>query len=286
MTDSSRISPTAHYTGYVWCRHRLSPPGLETTTGRFMFEALRWPMHLAAKANRGLTLELLLLQRHLIIDHVLREAVESGAVAQIVEVAAGMSGRGLRLTQRYPRLTYLEADLPGMAARKRERLAALGATHRHRVLDVDALATSGALSLVEAARPHLDPTAGTAIVTEGLVNYFPRESVERIWTNLSALLACSSAGGLYVTDLHLLDGQHRRLLIRTFRALLGTFTGGGVHLSYQSDEEAAAALERCGFSAGTRFVRPADVERDVPIPPSHGLRYVNIVVAPYRPVAS
>lgn len=280
VSASARISPTAHYTGYVWCRHKLSPPELATTRGRLMFEALRWPMQLAARANSGLTLELLLLQRHHIIDHLLSEAVASGAVSQIVEVAAGMSGRGLRLTARFPELVYVEADLPAMAAGKRERLARLaGRSHRHHVVDVDALETSGPLSLVEAAGVHVDPSCGIAVVTEGLLNYFPRELVERIWRNITTLMAMSSAGGTYVSDLHLRDHTHQRVLVRTFRALLGKFARGSIHLHYADEREAAAALHASGFDGGVRFVRPPDVEHDVPIPPHNGLHYVNILHA-------
>jgi hypothetical protein len=41
---SEAISPTAHYTDFVWTRNRLSPPGLTTLEGRVLFESLRAPM--------------------------------------------------------------------------------------------------------------------------------------------------------------------------------------------------------------------------------------------------
>src|SRR5207302_638753 len=41
MSPSETISPTAHYTGYVWARNGLSHPRLETLEGRVMFESLR-----------------------------------------------------------------------------------------------------------------------------------------------------------------------------------------------------------------------------------------------------
>ncbi len=34
MSSSDAISPTAHYTGYVWARNGLSHPELETLEGR------------------------------------------------------------------------------------------------------------------------------------------------------------------------------------------------------------------------------------------------------------
>ena len=66
--DSSRISPTAHYTGQVWQRNGLAPPELDTLTGRLMFQALRAPRWPGASGPGGVTLATLLLQRHRIID--------------------------------------------------------------------------------------------------------------------------------------------------------------------------------------------------------------------------
>ena len=45
----------------------------------------------------------------------------------MVEVAAGLSPRGWRFANRFgDRITYVEADLPGMLANKRRILAELG----------------------------------------------------------------------------------------------------------------------------------------------------------------
>ena len=104
--SSSPISPTAHYTGYVWARNGLSHPELE-------------------------------------------RAIETRGVSQVVEVAAGLSPRGWRFVTRYgERLTYIEADLRDMAARKRgalERMGSLG--EHHRVVALDALREDGPESL-------------------------------------------------------------------------------------------------------------------------------------------
>src|SRR5437764_411216 len=40
---SERISPTAHYTGYVWYAHGQSHDAFATSTGRLMYRALRAP---------------------------------------------------------------------------------------------------------------------------------------------------------------------------------------------------------------------------------------------------
>jgi O-methyltransferase involved in polyketide biosynthesis len=41
VSSSARVSPTAHYTGYVWVRNGLSPSELATPEGRALYESLR-----------------------------------------------------------------------------------------------------------------------------------------------------------------------------------------------------------------------------------------------------
>ncbi len=138
MSDSDRISPTAHYTGFVWARNGLSHPELSTREGRVLYESVR-PAMIANRALGGAQLEYYLLARHRAIDLLLERAIEKRGVAQVIEVACGLSPRGWRFSQRYgQRLTYIEADLPAMARRKRqalERMGSLSASHRVEVLD-------------------------------------------------------------------------------------------------------------------------------------------------------
>lgn len=274
MSDSARISPTAHYTGQVWCRHDLSPPELSTTMGQAMFAALRGPMRLAALAAGGMTLEKMLLQRHLIIDHLLEEAIAAGTVGQVVEVAAGLSGRGLRLTRRHPGLVYVEADLPGMAARKRRLLAGVG---EHQVVAVDALADSGPHTLDAALAQVLDPARGVAIVTEGLVNYFERTQVEGMWRRFAAALG-RFPHGLYLSDLHLDAGPNRSTMVRAFRLLLGTVARGHIHLHYDSVAALRGALAGAGFGGPVELHRPSAYYGRLAIPPGRD-DYVEVLAA-------
>lgn len=113
--DSAHITPSAHYTGYVWFRHRLAEPAFATVFGRWVHGFVA-PINWGAQLGFGLNIEDFLLQRHLMIDARLTQAVERSG--QVVEMACGLSPRGRRFRQRYPQLRYLEADLPPMAARK------------------------------------------------------------------------------------------------------------------------------------------------------------------------
>src|SRR6185369_4956604 len=106
---SENISPTAHYTGYVWFAHGHSHRAFATRAGLLMYQALRGP-NAAAHALGMPTLEGMLLARHRLIDLRLQQAIDAGEVSQIVEVACGLSPRGWRFRQRYGEaITYVEA---------------------------------------------------------------------------------------------------------------------------------------------------------------------------------
>jgi O-methyltransferase involved in polyketide biosynthesis len=247
MSDSEAsgaVSPTAHYTGEAWVRAGLSHPELATWQGRFLHRALAAP-NAASRALGGATLEGLLLARHRIIDTLLEGLIEGG-VGQVVEVACGMSPRGWRFSERYgDRLAYVEADLPAMARRKREALARMGSGGgRHRVVDLDVLRGGGPGSL-EALAEELDPAAGLAIITEGLLPYFDDATVEGLWARLAKVLARFDQG-TYLADLRFARPD-RGIPERAFDVVLGAFVRGKVH-AYRGDEATAeASLRAAGF---------------------------------------
>jgi O-methyltransferase involved in polyketide biosynthesis len=251
MSSTGRVSPTAHYTGYVWAKNGLSDPEFETLEGRVLFETLRLPMTVNAALGRG-TLESYLLARHRAIDVLLERAIEQGRVAQIVEVAAGLSPRGLRFTRRYgQRLTYIEADLPDMVARKRAAIERIGSlSDHHRVEEVDALRERGPGSLAELTS-RLDTGAGLAIITEGLLGYLEKDAVRDIWRRFSETLS-RFKHGTYISDIHV--GELQNVQVRVFRVFLSLFVRGRVHLHFGDEPEIVEALKQAGF-------RSAEVRR-------------------------
>jgi O-methyltransferase involved in polyketide biosynthesis len=242
---SATISPTAHYTAQVWLRNDLSDERLRTPQGDVLWHLLA-PVMAASRRAGGPTLEDFLLARHQIIDLRLAEAIDAGRVAQVIEIAAGLSSRGLRFTRRYgASLTYVEADLPGMAARKQRLLGRTAPNHR--VAAVDALADTGPDSLAALAR-SLDPSQGVAILTEGLLNYFDRDSVLGMWGRFARVLA-GFPHGLYLADIHVRDTNHG-LLTGAFRLMLSTFVRSRVHFHFATEQDVAGALIDGGFVTG------------------------------------
>jgi O-methyltransferase involved in polyketide biosynthesis len=241
---SAAVSPTAHYTGETWVRNGLSHPQLRTWQGRVFHGALALPLA-ASKSLGGPTLEGLLLARHRTIDSILEDLIEDG-VSQVIEVACGMSPRGWRFGERYgDRLTYIEADLPAMARRKREALERMGSLgDHHRVVEVDALRDGGPGGLAALAA-DLDPAKGLAIVTEGLLSYLDAETVEALWARIAAVLGRFDRG-IYLADLRL-AAPDRGLSERAFAQILGAFVRGKVHAYDSGGATPEAALRSAGF---------------------------------------
>jgi O-methyltransferase involved in polyketide biosynthesis len=253
MSSSDSISPTAHYTGYVWARNGLSHPDLTTTEGRLLFDSLH-PLMLFSGALGGPSLEAYLLARHQAIDALLERAIEQHGITQVVEVAAGLSPRGWRFAKRYgDRIAYYEADLPAMAARKRRALERMGSlSDRHQVRDLDALRDTGPESLAALAA-ELDPGTGLAIITEGLLGYLSPGDVAALWRRFAEVLSRFPAGR-YISDLHL--GSAQTVQVRAFRVVLAAFVRGRVYLHFTDAEQATAALREAGF--GSAAVTPAN----------------------------
>jgi O-methyltransferase involved in polyketide biosynthesis len=253
ILSADRIGPTAHYTGYVWARNGLSHPELETREGRVLFDSLQ-PWMLVSRAAGGATLETYLLARHRAIDALLEHAIERGEVSQVIEVACGLSPRGWRFARRFgSRLTYVEADLPEMAERKRaalERIGSLG--DHHRVQEVDALRDDDGPGSLAAIAAELDAGEGLAIITEGLLGYLSTDAVAGVWRRFARTLD-GFAAGRYISELHL--GGALTPQVRVFRLLLSAFVRGRVYLHFSDAREAEEALLAAGFRDA--HVRPA-----------------------------
>lgn len=270
--DTSRISPTAHYTAYNWYRHGLSVPELATTKGRLLFHALLPANRLLSLAGKA-DLESMLLARHRLIDHLLKQAIDAGEVGQVVEIAAGLSPRGLRMRRRYPNITYLEADLPEMVENKRALIGdKLDAGHR--LVAVNALADSGPESLRELAK-QLDSTRGVAVITEGLLPYFDGPTGSQIWRRISDFMR-GFPKGLYLSDYYVARDSMRVLGVRQMSKVLSWFVGGAVHMAHWDDEALTIALAEAGLPNATIHIA-GDFARELQIEGPERSAHVRVI---------
>ena len=274
--DTSRISISAHYTGYVWYRHQLSAAAFTTLTGRIANACLT-PVNAFLRRVAGAGIDTFLLQRHLVLDHLIRQLIEQQGVEQIVEIAAGLSPRGYRFCQQYPQLQYTEADLPGMAGRKRRVLQQLQPEQRHRVRSCNILAESGDDSIA-ALLTSLDPQKKTLIITEGLVNYFELPVIRAVWARIAGGLK-TFPQGFYLTDLYPDFADHPSYrYVKLAQKLVGFFTRGEWPLHYASDHEIRAGFLADGFS-GVEVHDPADFYQRLEMPRARTRTLVRLIQA-------
>lgn len=243
---TERISPTAHYTGQTWLHHGLSDPALGTSTGRALFYGLA-PAQTILSTFGAPTIDGFLLARHQAIDSLLRDAIEDGSVSQVVELACGLSPRGLRFSRHYgERITYVEADLTDMARLKSDRLERAGlVSTTHRVTTVDVLAEDGSECIADVLE-SLDLDRGTAVITEGLMNYFAQPQAEQVFSRIAAGLS-RFPSGLFLSDLFL-AGENNNPIAKAFEFCLGVFVRGSVHLYYDDENTVVSAMIESGFT--------------------------------------
>lgn len=277
LAETASISPTAHYTGYVWLKNGMSHPAFYTPQGLALFTALR-PFNRLSRAVSGATLESMLLARHRVIDHLLRRAIESGRVGQVVEVAAGLSPRGCRFTDWFPDLVYVEADLSGMAERKRRLLSRAGLERDNLHVEVvNALADDGPHSLFDVGDRLLDPSAGTAVITEGLLGYFPLDMNELMWLRFARFLAAFPAG-TYLSDLHCEEDVDKVKGAKLFKTLLGRFSRSSMGVFFPNAGAAERALGAAGFSSA-RVHLAADFGGRLDVPDPQQSAFIRVVEA-------
>jgi O-methyltransferase involved in polyketide biosynthesis len=181
---------------------------------------------------------------------------ESGAT-RVLEIAGGLSFRGLALAQRQP-ITYLDTDLPAMAETKARIIAALDAgplVGELRVRALNALDTDD----FRAAVAEL-PAGPFAIVNEGLLMYLDPDEKRRLAGHIRDAL--TARGGVWITaDIYLRGatdariGQDERL-----RAFLAAHKVE--EQKFESRAAAEAFFTDAGLAIQRRLTRSPDAIRE------------------------
>jgi O-methyltransferase involved in polyketide biosynthesis len=186
--------------------------------------------------------------------------LEEQGTTQILELAAGLSPRGMDFAQRG--VTYVEADLPESSALKREIVTAVLGRVPDRlffcaasVIDSEQLASCcSAFS----NRP-------IAVTTEGLLRYLTFEEKAQLAANVRDIL--SRFGGIWITtDVHL------RKWIEQHRAPINRDTeterfGRDLRPNYFDDlDHARTFFEQCGFEVESRPLLAGIRDRVVSLP--------------------
>lgn len=179
------VSPTAKVVGYLRCRDA----------------SLAFAHHLAFATEARQTLEELG-----IVDprvranmsalfcaryHAINTLVARRQARQVLEIASGISPRGLQWSRENPGTVYIESDLPALIRHKAKIL--------RNAIDDDPVAERGILhccgidaldlASIRHALEYTDPNADLVVVSEGLLLYFTADEMRRFLLHMRALLA-------------------------------------------------------------------------------------------------
>lgn len=172
--------------------------------------------------------------------------IEEKAATQVLELAAGLSPRGIELASRG--IVYVEADLAESTALKREVLTAMLGSVPQNLHLCPASAVDRA-QLLSCCVPF---AAGqpVAVTTEGLLRYLTFEEKARVAANVLEILR--RYGGWWITpDIHLRSLAQRQTPAQR-EAELKTL-GRDLNQNYFEDlGHARQFFERCGFAVDSR----------------------------------
>ncbi|PTQ90405.1 class I SAM-dependent methyltransferase [Agitococcus lubricus] len=251
--DTSSISFTAHYTGYVWYKNRLSHQAFATKQGFAYYQLLK-PIEVLAKGVIGSDIKTTLLQRHQLLDRELTQLIHQHPDLQVLELACGLSPRGWRINKKYPYIHYVEADLQGMAEQKHQllnKLSAINPTHKVSVCNI--LVQDNPDSLESLLQREFNPNKPLVVITEGLVNYFKLDDIMPFWSRLAQALKAFPAG-FYLTDVYPKVTQHRFYhWIQFANKTLKVSSRSSFSMHFEQTDEAALCFKACGFQQTTVF---------------------------------
>lgn len=280
-SKSERISPTAYYTGHVWVRAGLAPKEFANAHGRVLHGLMRGPVQLSSMLTDGLNLDGMLLQRHAILDHQTMRSIEQDGYGQVIELAAGLSPRGLTMRRRFPHARYIEVDLPEMSGRKRVLLERVrGMDDEHKIVSADLFSSASFDSdgpIEEILDTYGIGNVPTLFITEGLLNYFPREEVERLWARI-AKAGRTVSRVRYISDLHLGSDIDSEPLAQLFIKALGRFAGSSISTDFENSHAALKALLSAGFSTA-EITTPEDWRRTLALPSSRRQPVLRMIYA-------
>jgi O-methyltransferase involved in polyketide biosynthesis len=173
---------------------------------------------------------------------------------QVLELASGLSLRGLAMTLADPELTYIETDLEALTDEKAHLIGRLQAHYPKLPPDNHRLAVANALNDIQLrqAAQLLHSNSPVTIVTEGLLQYLSLDELETVTRHVTALLA--ELGGVWITtdfsfkaDSAQVSEQQKR-----FRSAVMGETGHPMYEdAFDNAQHLQTFFERQGFAVET-----------------------------------
>ena len=179
------------------------------------------------------------------------DLVEETNNSNILEIAPGMSPRGLICAAGSPGINYIELDLPGSSGLKQEIIQEVSTRLNYSTLNLWQIAGNAMNSTdVQGAIELLDNPRPLTVVCEGLMRYLDFDEKKLLATNILAILR--SRGGGWITP----DITLKSLHVGRMQALEATVADiSGIDLTnnyFDSIEQAKSFFENIGFSVSIR----------------------------------
>jgi O-methyltransferase involved in polyketide biosynthesis len=130
-------------------------------------------------------------QRHKMIN----EVIDEEGITQFLEIASGLSPRGLDLCVRDKNVVYVELDLPESVAAKEKIL-----THFCKVPNNLHLVGGNGLRQedIERCEEFFDKTKPVAVIAEGFIGYLTREEQDELARRVRGVL--ENFGGIWINN--------------------------------------------------------------------------------------
>src|SRR3569623_1942019 len=180
--------------------------------------------------------------------------LRASGIDQILELAGGLSLRGLAMTDAQPALKYGDTELAALTAEKQELVPRVRQQHGLPDRGGYLLAVANAVELEQLrdATAPLRRDRPLEIVSEGLLQYLSPAELEVVAGNIRAVLAAFGPGGLWLTSDFSFQDQVAPLSERQrrFRAVVTSATDRPMYDSAFADQAAFEAfLTRWRFAA-------------------------------------
>lgn len=259
----SKISPTAHYTAYIWKRLGLPYSSIYATPrGARMFWSLRILVEWIPLMSKNIpTMEQYLIQRHLVIDHLVLGLKPD----RLIEIAAGLSRRATTWAIDH-RVPSVELDLPEMAEIKKQLIDSKADPEIQKAIGSELIIeTSDVMSegFSEVLKGYLRGYKNPVVITEGLLGYFGYKDRLRIVSSIAKALQ-SEKGGSLICDVDI-GSAHARMsmAVTVMKLIINMITGGrGGEELFKDEQETHQFFEKAGFASIER-IAPLDLINEI-----------------------
>lgn len=171
-----------------------------------------------------------------LIEERLASKIENDDNPVLIELAAGLSARGILMAKKYPQLQVYEIDLPDVVRDKQHRLKQAGD------VDIPENLSFHAVDLGNAVLADLIDTRADIVCSEGLLSYFDFDTMVHIAQQAHTIL---KPNGIYMADV-----THRQGILaageasRLFSRQAGQYRG-----LVSSQDEAESIFQKAGFAS-------------------------------------